>query len=421
MKREGAHGPDRTINSVDRSTWAFGVVVALALLLVALVAWRLSEREQAGSPAAPAPLVPAGVESVLTVLRSSGVLIGSDDKVLKASAPAYSLGIVHGDRLWPESINLLVQAVRRDGQVREEEVVLTDQRGRNPRHVLARVAPLSSHLVLVLAEDRTRERRVEHIRRDFVANVSHELKTPVGALNLLAEAVGQAADDPEAVRRFSGRMLVESERLTRLVQQIIELSRLQDDQLIDEPVEVSLTEVVDRALDRSRIDAAARNISLVARHEADLEVLGNPEQLFTAVSNLVENAVAYSPEGSRVSVIVERARPESHDDLEGPHAAVMVSDQGIGIARDDLDRIFERFYRVDPARARNTGGTGLGLSVVKHVAASHGGDVRVWSEPGHGSSFTLRLPLRPAAVPAVSPPELSVDRTVAPTTQEAPS
>jgi two-component system sensor histidine kinase SenX3 len=275
--------------------------------------------------------------------------------------------------------------------------------------------------VLVLAEDRTRERRVEHIRRDFVANVSHELKTPVGALNLLAEAVGQAADDPEAVRRFSGRMLVESERLTRLVQQIIELSRLQDDQLIDEPVEVSLSEVVDRALDRSRIDAAARNISLVARHEADLEVLGNPEQLFTAVSNLVENAVAYSPEGSRVSVIVERARPESHDDLEGPHAAVMVSDQGIGIARDDLDRIFERFYRVDPARARNTGGTGLGLSVVKHVAASHGGDVRVWSEPGHGSSFTLRLPLRPAAVPAVSPPELSVDRTVAPTTQEAPS
>jgi two-component system sensor histidine kinase SenX3 len=205
------------------------------------------------------------------------------------------------------------------------------------------------------------------------------------------------------------------------VQQIIELSRLQDDQLIDEPVEVSLTEVVDRALDRSRIDADARNISLVARHEEDLEVLGNPEQLFTAVSNLVENAVAYSPEGSRVAVIVERARPENHDDLEGPHAAVMVSDQGIGIARTDLDRIFERFYRVDPARARNTGGTGLGLSVVKHVAASHGGDVRVWSEPGQGSSFTLRLPLRPVAAPAQDPPELSVDRTVAPTTQEAPS
>jgi two-component system sensor histidine kinase SenX3 len=404
------------------------MAVALALLLGALVAWRLSEHEQAG-PLVPAPpLVPAGVESVLTVLRSSAVLVGSDDTVLKASAPAFSLGIVHGDRLEPAELAAMVRDVRRDGQVREEELVLGDQRGRNPRHVLARVAPLSSHLVLVLAEDRTRERRVEHIRRDFVANVSHELKTPVGALNLLAEAVGQAADDPEAVRRFSGRMLVESERLTRLVQQIIELSRLQDDQLIDEPVEVSLTEVVDRALDRSRIDAAARNISLVARHEADLEVLGNPEQLFTAVSNLVENAVAYSPERSKVAVIVERARLGSADDLDGPHAIVMVSDQGIGIAKDDLDRIFERFYRVDPARARNTGGTGLGLSVVKHVAASHGGDVRVWSEPGYGSSFSLRLPLhfhdggRADDAPAarITHPT-SVDRTVAPTIQEAPS
>jgi two-component system sensor histidine kinase SenX3 len=404
------------------------MAVALALLLGALVAWRLSEHEQAG-PLVPAPpLVPAGVESVLTVLRSSAVLVGSDDTVLKASAPAFSLGIVHGDRLEPAELAAMVRDVRRDGQVREEELVLGGERGRTPRHVLARVAPLSSSLVLVLAEDRTRERRVERIRRDFVANVSHELKTPVGALNLLAEAVAEAAEDPEAVRRFSGRMLIESERLTRLVQQIIELSRLQDDQLIDEPVEVSLTDVVVRALDRSRTDADARGIELAARLDEDLQVLGNPEQLFTAVSNLVENAVAYSPERSRVAVIVERARLGSADDLEGPHAIVMVSDQGIGIARDDLDRIFERFYRVDPARARNTGGTGLGLSVVKHVAASHGGDVRVWSEPGHGSSFSLRLPLHPhdfgraddpPATRITHPP--SVDRTVAPTIQEAPS
>jgi two-component system sensor histidine kinase SenX3 len=364
--------------------------------------------------------VPDGVESVLNVLRSSGVLVGSDGTVLKASAAAYSLGIVSGDRLSLESLARLVRAVRRDGQVREEELVLTDERGRNPRHVLARVAPLDDHLVLVLADDRTRERRVERIRRDFVANVSHELKTPVGALNLLAEAVGHAAEDPEAVRRFSGRMLIESERLTRLVQQIIELSRLQDDQLIDEPVEVDLADVVDKALDRSRTDADARGISLVTRHDERLEVLGNPDQLFTAVSNLVENAVAYSPEGSRVAVIVERARADRLDDLEGPHAVVMVSDQGIGIAKNELDRIFERFYRVDPARARNTGGTGLGLSVVKHVAASHGGDVRVWSEPGEGSSFSLRLPLRPA--PAADPPvSHPVDRPVAPTTQEATS
>jgi two-component system sensor histidine kinase SenX3 len=405
------------------------VAVVLVPLLIALVAWWLSEREQAGSPVPPAPLVPPGVESVLTVLRSSAVLVGSDDTVLKASAPAFSLGIVHGDRLQPPTLAAMVRDVRRDGQVREEELVLHGQRGRQARHVLARVAPLSSHLVLVLAEDRTRERRVELIRRDFVANVSHELKTPVGALNLLAEAVAEAADDPEAVRRFSGRMLVESERLTRLVQQIIELSRLQDDQLIDEPIEVSLSDVVERALDRSRTDADARGIELATRHEDDLQVLGNPEQLFTAVSNLVENAVAYSPHGSKVAVIVERARLTPSDDLEGPHAVVMVSDQGIGIAKDDLDRIFERFYRVDPARARNTGGTGLGLSVVKHVAASHGGDVRVWSEPGEGSSFSLRLPLHSrdlterADVPVVAgtPQSPSVGHPVAPTTQEAPS
>ena len=404
------------------------VAVVLVLLVIALVAWRLSERERAGSPVPPDPLVPPGVESVLTVLRSSAVLVGSDDTVLKASAPAFSLGIVHGDRLQPPTLAAMVRDVRRDGQVREEELVLHGQRGRQARHVLARVAPLSSHLVLVLAEDRTRERRVELIRRDFVANVSHELKTPVGALNLLAEAVAEAADDPEAVRRFSGRMLVESERLTRLVQQIIELSRLQDDQLIDEPIEVSLTDVVERALDRSRTDADARGIELATRHDEDLQVLGNPEQLFTAVSNLVENAVAYSPHGSKVAVIVEQARLAPSDDLDGPHAVVMVSDQGIGIAKDDLDRIFERFYRVDPARARNTGGTGLGLSVVKHVAASHGGDVRVWSEPGEGSSFSLRLPLHSrgteradAPVVAGRPQSPSVDHPVAPSTQEAPS
>jgi two-component system sensor histidine kinase SenX3 len=404
---------------VGDSTWAFAIA-ALGLALGALLAWRWSERERRAPAVTTAALVPDGVESVLNVLRSSGVLVGYDGTVLKASAAAYSLGIVSGDRLSLESLARLVRAVRRDGQVREEDLVLTDERGRNPRHVLARVAPLDADLVLVLADDRTRERRVERIRRDFVANVSHELKTPVGALNLLAEAVGHAAEDPEAVRRFSGRMLIESERLTRLVQQIIELSRLQDDQLIDEPVEVDLADVVDKALDRSRTDADARGIALVARHDEHLEVLGNPDQLFTAVSNLVENAVAYSTEGSRVAVIVERARPDSHNDLEGPHAVVMVSDQGIGIAKNELDRIFERFYRVDPARARNTGGTGLGLSVVKHVAASHGGDVRVWSEPGEGSSFSLRLPLRPAPAADLSASH-SADRPVAPTTQEAPS
>jgi len=378
------------------------VALAVGALGASLVAWWLSERERTTAPDPVTPRVPDGVESVLTVLRSSALLVGPDDAVLKASAPAYALGLAQGDRVAPDELAAMVRAVRRDGQIRETELVLSGDRRHGPSHVLARVAPLSSQLILVLAEDRTRERRVEVLRRDFVGNVSHELKTPVGALNLLAEAVREAAEDPEAVRRFSGRMLVESERLTRLVKQIIELSRLQDDMLIDEPVEISLEDVVMKALDHSRTDADARHIELVARCDPGLRVQGNPEQLLVAVSNLVENAVTYSPDGSRVAVMAEQVRAEEASAPEhghpspthpGPLAAVTVSDQGIGIAQSELNRIFERFYRVDPARARATGGTGLGLSIVKHVAASHGGDVKVWSIPGQGSSFSIRLPL----------------------------
>jgi two-component system sensor histidine kinase SenX3 len=251
------------------------------------------------------------------------------------------------------------------------------------RHLSARVAPMGSHLVLALLEDRTRERQVEAIRRDFVANVSHELKTPVGAIRLLAEAVGDAADDPEAVKRFGGRMLTESDRLSRLVQQIIELSRLQGDDPLESPFAVDVDEVVRVAVDTSAIDAADRRIDVATGGESGLRVFGNPDQVGAAVANLVANAVAYSGEGSRV-LVSARAQDE---DVE-----ISVVDQGIGIPAEEMERIFERFYRVDPARHRSTGGTGLGLSIVKHVAATHGGDVRVWSVEGEGSTFTLVLP-----------------------------
>ncbi len=202
---------------------------------------------------------------------------------------------------------------------------------------------------------------------------------------LLAEAVGEAADDPEAVSRFSGRMHTEAERLTRLVQQIIELSRLQGADLPDEGAPVDLDRVVEKAVDRSGVDAQDKGVRLVRSGEHGLWVRGNAEQLGLALGNLVENAVAYSAEGT--TVVVSTKRDESGT------VQVTVTDRGIGIAAHELERIFERFYRVDPARARSTGGTGLGLSIVKHVAASHGGDVRVWSVPGEGSSFTLTLPV----------------------------
>jgi two-component system sensor histidine kinase SenX3 len=262
--------------------------------------------------------------------------------------------------------------------------------------------------VLVLVEDRTRERRVEAVRRDFVANVSHELKTPVGAIRLLAEATHDAADDPDAVRRFSDRMQTESDRLTTLVQQIIELSRLQGDDPLDSPAAVDVDKVVATAVDTSAIDAAAHDIALVTDGQGGLEVVGNEEQVTAAVVNLVANAVAYSPDHASV-VVSTRATPSTVE--------VSVIDQGIGIPESEVERIFERFYRVDPARHRSTGGTGLGLSIVKHVAATHGGDVRVWSVEGQGSTFTLSLP-RHTAQPEVGTPETGHHETSHPETSE---
>ena len=327
--------------------------------------------------------MPPGVAAVLSALRSTTLIVDPDDVVIKASAAASDLGLVHSRRLVETDLAAMVRDVRRDRQVREEELVLNGGRGLAPRHVLARVAPLDERLLLVLVEDRTRERRVETVRRDFTVNVSHELKTPVGALSLLAEAVGEAAHDPAAVERFAGRMRVEADRLGRLVQQVIELSRLQDDQLLDEPRQVAVDQLVTAALDRNRAVADARRVDLVGQRDSGLSVSGNAGQLEVALSNLVDNAVSFSHDDGRVVVTAKAVDANVH---------VAVSDEGDGIPEDELERIFERFYRVDPARASSTGGTGLGLSIVKHVAASHGGEVRVWSVPKTGSSFTLVLP-----------------------------
>jgi two-component system sensor histidine kinase SenX3 len=358
-----------------------------------VLAWRISET-QTRPPTPPAPTLPPGIAAVLSVLRSSALVVDSSEQVLKASAPAIALGLVRDRQIAVRELADLVRQVRRDGQIRETELVMQREPGTPPRHVSARVAPLSSQLVLALVEDRTREKRVESIRRDFVANVSHELKTPVGAIRLLSDAVIDAADDPEAVQRFAGRMHTESERLARLVQQIIELSRLQGDDPLDEPVPVEVDDLLDRVVDENLTDANASGINLVHDGEEGLVLLGSREQVAVAVGNLVANAVAYSPSGS--TVVVAAKSGESTVDIS-------VTDQGIGIPADEIDRIFERFYRVDPARHRSTGGTGLGLSIVKHVAASHGGDVRVWSVEGQGSTFTLTLPRK---VPTMEAPQM---------------
>jgi two-component system, OmpR family, sensor histidine kinase SenX3 len=375
----------------ESAALVLGGLVGIVMGALAMLAFRVSESRQTTVPPQPEPAVPSGVNAVLSVLRSSALVLDADDTVLKASAPAHSLGIVRGHQLVIDDLLEIVREVRRDGEIRERDLTVTPTGAyagpSGVRHLAARVAPLGPRLVLVLVEDQTRERRVEAIRRDFVANVSHELKTPVGALSLLAEAVEEAADDPEAVARFAGRMRTESERLNRLVQQIIELSRLQGDDPIDAASPVDVDTVVDAAIDRCRVDAEEKEIEVVRDGPSGLRALGNAAQVTLALGNLVENAVVYSVPQSRVVVT---ARSSDSGGVE-----LVVTDQGIGIPQEEIDRIFERFYRVDPARARSTGGTGLGLSIVKHVATSHGGEVRVWSVEGEGSSFTLELPGAP--------------------------
>jgi two-component system sensor histidine kinase SenX3 len=379
---------------VDALLAGLAGVVGVLIGAAAALGFRYSEREAAQpAPVRPPTVLPAGVADVLSVLRSSAVVLDAEDQVVRASPAAHSLGIVHDGRLRSEALLDLARRVRRDGEIREAELELPrGPIGTSTRAVFARVAPLSSSLVLLLVEDHTEARRVDAVRRDFVANVSHELKTPVGAMALLAEALLASADDPEAVRRFARRMEHESSRLSRLVQDVIELSRLQGHDPLTSPELVSVDDVIGEAVDRSRLTAEARSVTLVSGGRQGLKVMGDSRQLVTALGNLVDNAVRYGPEGTRVVVTGDLVG-------EGPGAVaeISVTDQGPGIPEAERVRIFERFYRVDAARSRDTGGTGLGLSIVKHVAAGHGGEATVWSAEGTGSTFTLRLPAAPAS------------------------
>jgi len=369
-----------------------GVIIALigGLVVGAWLAWALT-RPRRTEPTETferlEPVVPAGVSEVLSVLRSSGIVVGPHDEVIEATSAARTLGLARGSRIAVPALLDLVRAVRQDGGLRTSDLEI--QRG--PRgastYFTARVAPLSEQLILILADDQTASRRIEVTRRDFVANVSHELKTPVGAISLLAEAVEDAADDPPAVRKFASRMGIESARLNDLVGQIIELSRLQADDPLTAPEQVEIDEVLADAVDRCRVDAERHNVSLTVAGLRGCQVLGSARQLSVAVGNLVENAVVYSDPGARV-VVAAHVQAMSDDD----YVEITVSDNGIGIAAPEIDRIFERFYRVDYARSRANGGTGLGLAIVKHIAATHGGTATVWSQLGQGSTFTIRIP-----------------------------
>ena len=294
------------------------------------------------------------------------------------------MGLVRRGQLAVPELSEVVERSVADGTVREEQLrVRRPPLGREWLDLQVRVAPQSGGSVLALVDDLSEERRVDAVRRDFVANISHELKTPVGALSLLAEAVLTASDDADQVRQFAQRMLIEAERLAHLIQDIIDLSRLQGDDPLLRAEPVDIDALIQRAVDEVRTVATANDIDFVVGEPCGGAVYGDAGQLQTAVRNLLANAIAYSPAGTKVAIDARRA-----DAL----IEIVIKDQGVGIAANDLERIFERFYRVDPARSRVTGGTGLGLAIVKHVCQNHGGECTVWSEIGVGSTFIIRLP-----------------------------
>ncbi|MFZ4894675.1 sensor histidine kinase [Plantibacter sp. Mn2098] len=366
---------------------ALGLIVGGGFVSLILIAVRSGER----AASVVNPVVPDGVDQVLEALDSAGIVIDPSNNVLKASPGAFALGLVR-DRILtqPELVDIAAE-VRRTGEPTTRPVELPLGRfGETTRSLSIRGARLGSRFIMLLAEDHTEARRLDEVRRDFIANISHELKTPIGAIGLLSEALDSAADDAERVRKFAGRLATESQRLTRMTGEIINLSRLQAADALHQPELVAVDRVIATAVDQNRVTAESIGVALSVKGGAGLEVYGDETLLVVAVNNLISNAIHYSPAGSHVGIGIR--------EVQGV-IEIAVTDQGVGIPDEDRDRVFERFFRVDQARSRHTGGTGLGLSIVKHTVQNHGGEVKVWSQLGRGSTFTIRLPK------ATTPPE----------------
>jgi two-component system sensor histidine kinase SenX3 len=333
---------------------------------------------------------------VVEALDHGVVVLDREDRAILVNPAARAMGVLDVDRLAFPDLARLAAAARDRATVATNFVDLPIGRlGREPIALGVTAVPLAPEgseqrvqSVALLLADVSEQRRLEAVRRDFVANVSHELKTPVGALTLLAEAVQDASDDPSTVARFASRMQHEGARLARLVGELMELSRVQGMDPMPGAASVDVRALVDESTDRAGLAAEQAGIEIVVRCEDGLVVRGNEAQLVTAVANLVDNAIAYSGNGTRVVVVASA----SSDHQARPTVDIAVTDQGLGISDADIDRIFERFYRVDPARSRATGGTGLGLAIVKNIVTNHLGTVSVSSIVGHGSTFTIRLP-----------------------------
>ncbi|WP_297082962.1 cell wall metabolism sensor histidine kinase WalK [uncultured Demequina sp.] len=357
-------------------------LVAVVALVVGIGIGTLSHRRRTERAVESATLVPHRTREVLSVLQSGAVIVRRDRRSAFTNTAATALGVARADgKLHAGVADLAGKAWAADAPVEEDVEISRGVLG-TASIVHVRVTPLTESLALAVANDNTEQRAAEATRREFAVNVSHELKTPVGALSLLAETIEGNPDDEQMVRDFAKKIRREARRLTKLIQEIIEISRLQGGESVMEYEEVDLASVVAEVVEGVRVAAEAKTIAVVTELSEAPTVMGDRDLLVMALRNLVDNAINYSEPGTRVAVALAR---------DGNTARLSVIDQGLGIAPEDQERIFERFYRTDPARSRDTGGTGLGLSIVKHVVLQHSGTVDLWSRPSVGSTFTIRL------------------------------
>lgn len=361
------------------------IAVLVTLLAVRLVLDR-QQRIEAARVAALDPV--ADLRPLVAELACGAVIVGPHDEIVEYNAPALTEGVVRGNRIGLVPVLDAVRAARRDDEVCTVELE-QPQGGGAARVFAARAIPMEAGRVFLVVDDKTPTLRAEEAARDFLANATHELKTPIGAVTLLSEAIAEAPDDAPSVHHFAERIQAESARLAQLVAQIIQLSRLLGQAELARET-VAIDDLLAEVSVRNRELAANKQVNLARAGASGLAVVGDRSQLMTALNNLVQNAIAYSDERARV-VMSARSVADSGE------VSIAVSDNGIGIPAAEVERIFERFYRVDYARSRENGGTGLGLSIVHEVVHAHGGTVSVWSQPGSGSTFTITLPAVPAA------------------------
>jgi two-component system sensor histidine kinase SenX3 len=363
---------------------AIFLVIAISIVAFFVAGFAVGRRGFETQPNSDPIDFPVLASEILELLGSVGILLDQNNQVIRMNNRAEPFGFISRGALVQPELFDLVKRARATKQVESFDGSINVGMKKSQLEVSAKASLVAGDYVVLVLEDQTQKSRLDKTRRDFIENISHELKTPIGAIALLAEAIQGAEDDAETRNRFSGNLIKESNRLTHLVQDIIELSRVQSEEVLATAELINLTDVISDAVDRNEQLARSRNVRVLFQNEPGPEVFGNREMLTTAVKNLIENAITYSTSGSQVGIGSKSI---------GDVAEVSVTDSGAGISTENQARVFERFFRVDPSRSRETGGTGLGLSIVKHVAKIHRGEIKLFSQPGVGSTFTLRIPL----------------------------